>query len=367
MSLRRIVAVAQRIALGFRRDHRSLALLIVAPLLVLSLVGAIWGTNAQTIPNITFASDRFTGLPAAASARFVDAMTASAAIHGSTATYDEALRRLKDGTTDGIVWLEGATLHVELEGSDPLRNGSVAPAIQKALGEAAGSLAQGNGASALGGGAKIEVSQLYGAADYTLLDYLAPVLVAFFAFFFIFILSAVSFLRERTSGTLERLMATPLRRVELVVGYLAGFSFFALIQAIVIILFTVYVLNVHYTGNLVTIFVVEAVLVIGAVSIGLLVSAAAHNELQAVQFIPIVILPQAFLSGLLVPVSQLPEWLRPLAAIFPLTYANEALKAVMIKGAEISDPLVLRDIGVLVLFGVVMAAGAMASIRREVA
>jgi ABC-2 type transport system permease protein len=74
-----------------------------------------------------------------------------------------------------------------------------------------------------------------------------------------------------------------------------------------------------------------------------------------------------FLSGLLIPVSQLPEYLRPLSAILPLTYANEALKAVMIKGFEVGDPLVLRDIGVLVLFGVVMAAGAIASIRREVA
>lgn len=367
MSLRRILAVAQRIALGFRRDHRSLALLMVAPLLVLSLVGAVWGTTAQTIPNITFAADRFQ-LPGPTADRLIDALTKSSAIHGKRETYDDAMRELKDGGTDGVVWIDNAALHITIEGSDPLRSGSVAGAVQKALGEAASGLVQGGGAGAfLAAGPKVELDQLYGAADYTLLDYLAPVLVAFFAFFFIFILSAVAFLRERTSGTLERLMATPLRRAELVVGYLAGFSFFALIQAVVIILFTVYVLNVHYRGNLATIFVVEAIMVIGAVSIGLLVSAAAHNELQAVQFIPIVILPQAFLSGLLVPVAQLPEWLRPFSAILPLTYANEALKAVMIKGAEISDTVVLRDIGVLALFGVLMAAGAVASIRREVA
>jgi ABC-2 type transport system permease protein len=211
------------------------------------------------------------------------------------------------------------------------------------------------------------VDQLYGGPDYTLLDYLAPVLVAFFAFFFIFLLSAVSFLRERTSGTLERLMATPLRRGELVLGYLAGFSFFALLQAIVILLFTVFVLQVHYRGNLATIFIVEAVLVVGAVSLGLLVSAAARNELQAVQFVPIVLLPQVFLSGLLIPVDQLPEYLRPLSAVLPLTYANEALRSVMIKGYEIGDPLVVRDVAVLLAFGLVMAIGAVASIRREVA
>jgi ABC-2 type transport system permease protein len=162
-------------------------------------------------------------------------------------------------------------------------------------------------------------------------------------------------------------MATPLRRGELVLGYLAGFSFFALVQALVIIAFTVFVLKVQYRGNLATIFIVEAVMVIGAVSLGLLVSAAARNELQAVQFVPIVLLPQVFLSGLLIPIAQLPDYLRPLSLIFPLTYANEALKGVMIKGFELGDPLILRDIGILIAFGVVMAAGAVASIRREVA
>jgi len=353
MNPRRIAAVAQRVALNFRRDHRSLALLIIAPLIVLTLVGLVWGSNTQTPPNVVVALDR-TNLPGL----IVDKFVTSTAIHGARATYDEGVTQLKEGQTDAVVWIQGTSVHILVEGSDPLRAGSVAGPVQKALVDAIGGAAQGAG---------VQLEQLYGSSDYTLLDYLAPVLVAFFAFFFIFILSAVSFLRERTSGTLERLMASPLRRGELVTGYLAGFTFFALIQAIVIILFTVFVLKVQYRGNLATIFVVEAALVIGAVSIGLLVSAAARNELQAVQFVPVVLLPQVFLSGLLVPVSQLPDYLRPLAAIMPLTYANEALKAVMIKGAALSDALVLRDIGVLLLFAVILAAGAMASIRREVA
>ncbi|MEK7861238.1 MAG: ABC transporter permease, partial [Chloroflexota bacterium] len=204
-------------------------------------------------------------------------------------------------------------------------------------------------------------------AEYTLLDYLAPLLVGLFAFFFTFLLSAVSFLRERTSGTLERLLATPLRRGELVVGYLAGFGLFALIQAAIIIGFTVLVLNVRYRGNIGTIFLIEAMLVIVAVGLGLFVSAFARNELQAVQFIPVILLPQIFLSGLLVPVDQLPDLLRPIAAVLPLTYANEALRAVMIKGFPLDDPLIVRDVVVLAAFGTLAVAGAIASIRREVA
>ena len=253
MSPRRIRAVARRVVAQFRRDRRSIALLLVAPILVLSLVGAIWGT--KTLPG----------------------------------------------------------------------------------------------------------------SGRTVLDDLAPALVAFFAFFFIFLLAAVAFLRERTSGTLERLLATPLRRGELVAGYLAGFSLFALLQALVIIVFTVAVLRIHYQGNVATIFLIEAVLVVGAVSLGLAVSAFARNELQAVQFVPLILLPQVFLSGLLVPVDQLPDLLRPIAAVLPLTYANEALRSVMIDGAGLTDGLVLRDLGLLAGFALLTATAAVRSIRREVA
>jgi ABC-2 type transport system permease protein len=357
MDPHRVRAVAKRIVLGFRRDRRSLGLLFAAPILVLSLVGAVWGSAAERAPVVVVATDRFSG-----PSNVIDRFVGSAAIQGRRATFEEGMRQLRNGEADALVWLDSqnATLHVVIEGSDPLMNGATGAAVQRAF--IAGLSAPGQL-----GGPRIVIEQLYGGADYSLLDYLAPVLVAFFAFFFIFLLSAVSFLRERTTGTLERLMATPLRRGELVLGYLAGFGFFALLQAIVILLFTVFVLKVHYRGNLATIFVVEAVVVVGAVSLGLLVSAAARNELQAVQFVPIVLLPQVFLSGLLIPVDQLPDYLRPVSAVLPLTYANEALRSVMIKGYELGDPLVLRDIGILIAFGLVMAVGAVASIRREVA
>jgi len=355
MDPRRVRAVAKRVVLGFRRDRRSLGLLFAAPIVVLSLVGAVWGSATERVPTVVVATDRF-ALPAST----LDAFVGSSRIYASRATLDEGMRRLRNGEVDAVVWLDGTTLRIAIEGDDPLQSGSIGGPIQQALLDTV----RGNPVLA---GPSVQIEQLYGGADYSILDYLAPVLVAFFAFFFIFLLSAVSFLRERTSGTLERLMATPLRRGELVLGYLAGFSFFALLQAIVILLFTVFVLQVRYRGNLATIFIVEAVLVVGAVSLGLLVSAAARNELQAVQFVPLVLLPQVFLSGLLIPVDQLPEYLRPISAVLPLTYANEALRSVMIKGYELADPLVLRDIGILVAFGLVMAIGAVASIRREVA
>ena len=349
MSMRRVGAVARRIIVQFLRDRRSLGLLFVAPIVVLTLVGALWGSPATTTARVIAAGDVDPQLYAALGGTPLELRALD---------HDAAIEELKAGRADAVIEFDSTGAVVTLDGSDPTHTGAVVGAVQGALTD----LIIGSPLASA-----VKVQYLYGGPAYTLLDYLAPVLIAVFAFFFIFLLSTVSFLRERTSGTLERLLATPITRAELVLGYLAGFALFALVQAVVILLFTVFVLKVQYRGNLATIFIVEAALVVGAVSLGLAISAFARNELQAVQFVPLVLLPQVFLSGLLVPVDQLNDVLRAISAVLPLTYANEALRSVMVKGYALSDPLILRDIGILAGFAIVMAVLAVASIRREVA
>jgi len=198
-----------------------------------------------------------------------------------------------------------------------------------------------------------------------MLDFFAPMFIAYIGFFLIFLLTSVSFLRERTQGTMERLAASPVTRLELVLGYMLGFAFFSVLQAIVLLLFTIYALQVQYTGSLLSIFVVILALVMGAVNLGIFLSAYAKNELQAVQFIPIVILPQVVLSGLLWPVQDMPGWLQAIANVMPLTYAINALTDIMIRGMSLAStwPLLLFLIG----FAVAMAVLAAATVRREVA
>ena len=200
----------------------------------------------------------------------------------------------------------------------------------------------------------IQTTRLYGSADLKMLDFFAPIFIAYIGFFLIFLLTSVSFLRERTQGTMERLAASPVTRLELVLGYMLGFGFFSVLQAIVLLLFTIYALQVKYTGNLLSIFVVTLALVIGAVNLGIFLSAFARNELQAIQFIPIVIIPQVLLSGLLWPVQDMPGWLQAIAHIMPLTYAVDAMTNIMIRGlslAETWEPLLY-----ILAFAVVVAA-----------
>ncbi len=195
------------------------------------------------------------------------------------------------------------------------------------------------------------------------LDYIAPALLATLALFFGFLLTGISFLRERSQGTLERLMVSPVSRLDIVVGYLFGFFIFALVQTTIIVLFTVYVLDVHYRGDLWQIFVFQVIVIIGAVNLGIFISTFARNEFQMVQFIPLIILPQVFLCGVLWPVEQMPDYLQWLSAVMPLAYAVEGLRDIMLSGKDLVD--VGRQLAVLVGFAVIISVLAALTLRRR--
>lgn len=382
---RRTRAVAMRVIEQFRHDRRSLALILVVPLVILTLLGYLLqpasGTKAEPVAIVNEdrgASGPF-GTSVSVGGSVADALAAAPSLAAERLEAAAAETALRGGSVNAIVTIpptfteelirsQRITLALKLEGSDPFATANTAAAIQKAALEAVGGalsrLPVGAGA---GPRLVLDASYLYGGADYSTLDYLAPVLIPFLAFFFVFLLTDVAFLRERSSGTLERLLATPLRRGELVAGYVIGLSFFAVIQTLVVIAFSIWVLGVRYRGSVGAIFLVELVMVLGAVNLGLFVSAFARNEFQAVQFIPLVVLPQAFLSGIFIRLQDLPELLRPLAYVLPLTYANDALRAVMVKGFGLGEATVLRDLAALAVFALLAAVAATSTIRREVA
>jgi ABC-2 type transport system permease protein len=199
----------------------------------------------------------------------------------------------------------------------------------------------------------------------SVLDYIAPALLATLALFFSFLLTGISFLRERSQGTMERLMASPVSRLDIVVGYLFGFFIFALTQTLIVLLFTIYVLDIHYYGDLWQIFVFQIVIVIGAVNLGIFISTFARNEFQMVQFIPLIIIPQIFLSGVIWSVEQMPDYLQWLSVILPLTYAVDGLRDIMLAGKSLLD--VWIELVVLVGFAGIISILAAITLRRGAA
>lgn len=198
--------------------------------------------------------------------------------------------------------------------------------------------------------------------DIKALDYIAPALLAALALFFGFLLTGISFLRERSQGTMERLMVSPVTRLDMVVGYLFGFFAFALIQTLIILFFTIYVFGISYRGQLWEILVFQVVVIIGAVNLGIFISSFARNEFQMVQFIPLIILPQMFLCGLLWPVGQMPDYLQWISKVLPLTYAVDGLRQIMLSGNSLLD--LGLDLGVLVGFAIAVSGAAALTLRR---
>jgi ABC-2 type transport system permease protein len=175
--------------------------------------------------------------------------------------------------------------------------------------------------------------------------------MGFFIFFFVFLLAGVAFLRERTSGTLERLLATPVRRYEIVLGYFLGFGVFVFLQTCVIQIYMVHILHVSLEGNFFLVLLINLLLAAGSLALGTLLSAFARNELQLFQFIPLVIVPQILFCGLF-SLRGAPTWVTVLSKVFPLTYAADALTAVAFRGSGCISilPDLLMLSGYMVLF-----------------
>ena len=194
------------------------------------------------------------------------------------------------------------------------------------------------------------------------LNRVAPGLLGTFVMFFTFLLTGVSFLRERAQGTLERLMTTTVARGDILVGYLLGFLLFATIQAAVILTFTIVALQIEYQGNIIEIVAVLLLVVVVAVNLGIFVSTFANNEFQVVQFIPIVLLPQIFLSGVIIPTDQMPSVMEAISVVLPLTYAVEGLREIMVMDQSLAD--VWADLVFLAGFGLGLLIAALATLRR---
>ncbi|HLS78502.1 MAG TPA: ABC transporter permease [Nocardia sp.] len=182
-------------------------------------------------------------------------------------------------------------------------------------------------------------------------------------FLVMFLVTAIAMQRERSSGTLERLLTTPLSKLDLIGGYGTAFSVAAAGQAVVACLVSFGLLDLQAAGNPGWVVLIAVVDAICGVALGLLASAFARTEFQAVQFMPLVVGPQIFLCGLLVPRDQLPRWLEIISNVLPLSYAVDALEQVSTH-AEPTGRMA-RDLLIVAAFAIVALVLGAATLRRR--
>jgi ABC-2 type transport system permease protein len=397
VSANRVFAVARRIAQGFRRDERTLGLVFVVPLVITALLGWVLRDQRDTTVSVgivnqaglvgdgivvalrSAAADpslgiRIVGEPDEAAAREA---VRSGELNLALVLPADLLADLQAGTPP--------TLVVITEGTDPATEAGSFAKLQAVMLRLAGSLAPPGGTKPVI--PNIERQTVYLSPDADTVDVLSPIFLGYFGYFFVFLLTGISFLRERIGGTLERLLATPVTRAEIVIGYTIGFGVFATLQ---IALLTLYVLGrvdvptigpigpfeigaftiglgVQSAGNPVLAFLIALLLSLGAVSLGIFLSTFARTELQVIQFIPIVIVPQGLLGGIFWPIDQLPDVLSWIGRVLPITYAVDGLREVMLKGADLSNAAVQLDLVVLGAIALLFVVLATVTIRREVA
>jgi ABC-2 type transport system permease protein len=254
-------------------DKRTIGLMIMAPILVLSLLSYIFN-GSEYHPKIAVIN-----APLSYVNRLED--------HDAGVTRmneNEAWAAVAGAEVDGVINFESGGPHILLEGSDPAKSGAVLKLSQNALG---GEM----------GGVEPDVTYLYGYENMSTFDNFGPILIGFFVFFFVF--WCRGFLpRERDTGTLERILATPLRRWELVMGYMLASEFLPFCSRPVIAWYSIHLLHVMMMGSFFLVLLITILTALAALTIGTFLSAFAESELQMIQFIPIVVVPQVFFSGL---------------------------------------------------------------------
>ena len=265
-----------RIIKQMKNDKRTLGLLLIAPLMIMTLMYLLLGDSSYE-PKIGVDESFNTSIRSVLEQQDVSVVTVA-----NDADIDA---KLKDKDIDAMITMDKNGVKIRMLESEATKMTKVTDALKAAMA----------GANPAG---VMNITFVYGGAKASLFDNMAFVLLGFIPFFLIFLLSGVSFIRERTTGTLERLMLTPVKRYQVVTGYTLGFGIFAVLQSIFITLYCQYVLQIQIAGSVLLCIFIMILLAFAAVSTGTLISIFADNEFQVMQFIPIIIIPQIFFSTL---------------------------------------------------------------------
>jgi ABC-2 type transport system permease protein len=346
------MATAGRILRQLRGDPRTLMLVFVAPVFVVFLLHEVV-IAGDLMPRVAVVG------PSESARGYSGFLEGKAEVLASP-DLAMALASLSSGAADAVVDLSQSPPLVTVDAADPATSGPALRAVQSAFASLAASRVP-SFAAPLIAASKPDIRYLNGSDKTSTFDFLAPVLLGFIVFFFTFILSGIAFLRERTSGTLERAFAAPIGRGGLVAGYMLGFGLVAAVQTALVQLFVVGVYHAPNASGFGPALAVSVSLALVALAMGLFLSAFANSEFQMLQFIPIVIIPQILFAGIF-NLRSGPGWIQALSFIFPLTYGGRALRDLMIRGRSFAS--VLPDLAALWAFGAAFIALAVVGLGK---
>ena len=366
--MRNVLAVAKRILQQFSHDQRTIVMFIAGPILILWLFSAMLGTSEYK--------------PYLAAVDVPDEILTQ--LNKEDVTYIEASEveasdLLAKQEVDAVLTLNDGVLEVEVEGADSSRTAAVAGVVQSAVQEVMAQqreemienaqtavedlqisldslLSVLPDAAGLPDGFEVlfdessllvnevEVTYLHGSDSWNIFDFFGPVFIGIFIFVFVFITSGMSLVTERTGGTMERLLVTPIRSWQLVAGYSLGFGVVTLVQASVILWACIALIGFPNEGALWLVVLITFSMALVSLTLGLLVSAVAKTPFQVIQLMILLVVPQILLSGIF-DLAGAPGWMQFLNRCFPMSYGADALRNAMLRGADFTQ--VMRELAIL--------------------
>ena len=285
----RILVIAKKVMKELLRDKRTLAMMFVAPVFIMWLMNLMF--SASTAVNIKLATQ---DLPTSLVTKMDDLD------HVSVQTYkdiDQAKKDLADEKVDAVISYKNGEYQVDYANTDASKTAMTRQVLRASIASEGSNQLMARIKQALpqlnlkAKAPEIKESYQYGDEHTSFFTSMIPALIGFVVFFFVFLISGMALLKERTSGTLERLLATPVKRSEIVYGYMLSYGFIAILQTAVVVLAAIWLLDVEVVGNLFHVIIVNVVLALVALAFGILLSTLAKSEFQMMQFIPLVIIP----------------------------------------------------------------------------
>lgn len=392
MNRTRVLAVSRKVLRSLRHDRRTAGFLVLMPLFMITIFGYTFGGDIEDVSVVVVNLDATYGNSSASEA-VLEELTAGGVLkieriyivnpegpspgEASESAVSDAVSEVESGDAWAAIvfwgnFTENVLQSVEDIGSVP----TTGPGTITIYIDASNT----NIAQAITGEVRLTVQEVIVSEYHVLppvvvtedrvygegaefIDFFAPGVMGLAAMMVTFMLSIISFVHERTTGTLERLLTTPVTEGEIVAGYALALGLVALVQSTVILVTAVALFQVQIEGSPLLVLLLIFVLGVGTQGLGFLLSSNAKTEFQAVQFLPIILFPSILLAGVFWPLEAVPELLRPVSYFIPLTYAVEGCRSVMIRGWGVGDVWV--ELLVLACFALAMLLLSTYSLKKR--
>ena len=387
MNLRRTLAFTKRTLLQFRHDRRTLGFVIAMPLIMITIFGYTFAGNVKGVKVEVLNMDK--GVPPSfvlpnglnVGEKVISHLDAEVLSISYSDDINASRQRVHDGklwtvisfpsnfSQNLVLFMTGTPnasrpqVEVYVDGSSPNIAGAVIKTLNEATLAAIKEIATELKKPLSDVPIAVAPEYAYGGGDTKFIDYFAPGIITFAMMMVTTMISIILFVNERRNGTLQRILATPATEGEIVAGYAIAFAVIGLMQSLVIMTAAILLFNITIVGNILLALLVVLLIAFGHQGLGILLSAGAKNELQAIQFIPLIIFPSVLLAGLFWPVESIPALLQPFSYFVPLRYGIDAERSIMLRGWGIEQ--VWPQILILIAFAASTLGGSILLLKKR--